>query len=65
MSGPQPSRNGAALAPSGAQYEISCGEQRAVVVEVGGGLRVYSVGGRDLLDGYGLHSCALRAGARC
>ncbi len=43
-----------AVAPSGGQFEIACGEQRAVVVEVGGGLRVYSAGGRDLLDGYGL-----------
>jgi aldose 1-epimerase len=38
--------------PSGAQHEISRGEQRATVVEVGGGLRTYSVGGVDLLDGY-------------
>lgn len=38
--------------PSGEQFEIALGEQRAVVVEIGGGLRTYSVGGRDLLDGY-------------
>jgi aldose 1-epimerase len=38
--------------PSGAQIEITHGHQRAVVVEVGGGLRCYSVGGRQLLDGY-------------
>ena len=31
-------------APSGAQIEIAAGEQRAVVVEVGGGLRSYRVG---------------------
>jgi aldose 1-epimerase len=30
------------------------GDQRAVVVEVGGGLRRYSAGGRELLDGYPL-----------
>jgi aldose 1-epimerase len=42
------------LAPSGEQYEIALGNQRAVVVEVGGGLRAYSVDGRDVLDGYGL-----------
>ena len=40
-------------APSGDQLEISLGDQRAVVVEVGGGLRTYSAGGRELLDGYG------------
>jgi aldose 1-epimerase len=38
--------------PSGEQIEIALGDRRAVVVEVGGGLRTYSVGGRDLLDGY-------------
>jgi aldose 1-epimerase len=41
------------VAPSGEQVEISLGDQRAVVVEVGGGLRSYSAGGRDVLDGYG------------
>jgi aldose 1-epimerase len=40
--------------PSGEQIEIGLGDQRAVVVEVGGGLRTYSVAGRDLLDGYGV-----------
>jgi aldose 1-epimerase len=39
-------------APSGEQFEISFGDQRAVVVEVGAGLRRYSVDGRDVLDGY-------------
>jgi aldose 1-epimerase len=43
-----------AVAPSGEQFEIAHGEQRAVVVEVGGGLRAYSAGGRDVLDGYGV-----------
>jgi aldose 1-epimerase len=43
-----------AIAPSGEQIELSCGEQRVVVVEVGGGLRSYSVGDREVLDGYGL-----------
>ena len=42
------------VAPSGEQIEIAAGEQRAVVVEVGGGLRSYSAGGRELLDGYGV-----------
>ena len=38
--------------PSGEQIEIAFGEQRAVVVEVGGGLRSYRAGSADLLDGY-------------
>ena len=38
--------------PSGEQIEIAHGDQRAVVVEVGGGLRTYSAAGRELLDGY-------------
>ena len=41
-------------APSGEQIELVHADQRAVVVEVGGGLRTYSAGGRDLLDGYAL-----------
>jgi aldose 1-epimerase len=40
------------IPPSGEQFEIAFGEQRAVVVEVGGGLRRYGVAGRDVLDGY-------------
>jgi aldose 1-epimerase len=40
------------IAPSGEQIEIAAAEQRAVVVEVGGGVRSYSAGGRELLDGY-------------
>lgn len=38
--------------PSGRQCEIGHGDQRAVVVEVGGGLRTYSYRGFDVLDGY-------------
>jgi aldose 1-epimerase len=41
------------IAPSGKQITIATKSQQAVVVEVGGGLRSYSVGGRELLDGYG------------
>jgi aldose 1-epimerase len=41
------------IAPSGEQIEIMAGDQRAMVVEVGGALRSYSAGGRDLVDGYG------------
>jgi aldose 1-epimerase len=39
--------------PSGEQYEIVFEEQRALVTEVGGGLRTYAVGEREVLDGYG------------
>lgn len=38
--------------PSGRQVEIGHGDQRAVVVQVGGGLRRYDVGNRPVLDGY-------------
>ena len=41
-----------AAIPSGEQFEIALDDQRAIVVEVGGGLRSYSVSGRDVLDGY-------------
>jgi aldose 1-epimerase len=40
------------IAPSGEQIEIAAGDQQAVVVEVGGGLRSYSAGGWELVDGY-------------
>jgi aldose 1-epimerase len=39
--------------PSGEQFEIAHADQRACIVEVGGGLRTYTVGDRDVLDGYG------------
>jgi aldose 1-epimerase len=42
------------IAPSGEQIEITAGDQRAVIVEVGGGLRTFSANGRELLDGYRL-----------
>jgi aldose 1-epimerase len=38
--------------PSGEQVELALGEQRAVVVGVGAGLRTYSVGGQPVIDGY-------------
>ena len=41
------------IAPSGEQIAIAVGDQRAVIVEVGGGLRSYSASGLDLVDGYG------------
>lgn len=41
-------------APSGQQHVlVGPGDQRAVVVEVGGGLREYAVAGRPVVDGYG------------
>lgn len=40
------------LAPSGQQFEITAGEQRAVIVEVGGGVREYSVTDRSVLHSY-------------
>ena len=38
--------------PSGEQYELRHGSQRAVVVEVGAGIRWYEVDGQPVLDGY-------------
>ena len=40
------------ISASGEQIEIVLGDQRAMVVEVGGGLRRYSVAGADVVDGY-------------
>jgi aldose 1-epimerase len=42
-----------AESPSGRQFEITRGDQRAVVTEVGATLRSYGAGGRELLDGFG------------
>jgi aldose 1-epimerase len=39
--------------PSGDQFEIAFEDQRVVVTEVGGGLRTYDVGDRQIVDGYG------------
>ena len=41
------------ILPSGEQHELVLGDQRAVVVEVGGGLRIYERAGRPILLGYG------------
>lgn len=38
--------------PSGRQFEIRRGDKRAVITEVGAGLRVFAVGGRELLFTY-------------
>ena len=40
------------IPPSGEQFELALGDQRAVVVELGGGLREYTRGGPRVLDGY-------------
>lgn len=40
------------VAPSGEQFEISAGNHRATIVEVGGGIRTYAVADRDVLDPY-------------
>jgi galactose mutarotase-like enzyme len=43
---------GGTFSPTGHQWELRHGDQRAVVVQVGGGLRRYEVAGRPVLDGY-------------
>jgi aldose 1-epimerase len=43
------------LVPSGEQFEIARGPQRATIVEVGGGIRSYEVDSRPVLDPYDLH----------
>jgi aldose 1-epimerase len=40
------------LAPSGTQHEITAGRHRAVVTEVGATLRVFTVDGDDVVDGF-------------
>jgi len=40
------------IAPTGEQIEITAHDQRAVIVEVGAGLRSYLAAGRELVDGY-------------
>ena len=43
---------------SGEQIELRAGEQRVVVAEVGAGLRSYTVGDQDVLDGYAVDELA-------
>jgi aldose 1-epimerase len=40
------------IPPSGQQFVLTSGNQRAVVTEVGAGLRAYTVAGRDVVDGF-------------
>ena len=47
------------------EIELAWEDQRAVVVEVGGGLRAYTAGGRDVLDGYRPGDPPPRAAGRC
>ena len=42
----------AGIPPSGRQYPIVHGAQRAVITEVGAGLRTYTLADDDLIDGY-------------
>lgn len=42
--------------PSGEQFQIGFGDQRATIVEVGGGIREYFVGDRPVLDPYPLQA---------
>jgi len=51
--------------PTGAQLEISFGDQRAWVVEVGGGLRRYTSGGREVVDGYGADELCRSGRGQC
>src|SRR5206468_3530132 len=54
----------AAIPPSGRQYVISHGTRRAVITEVGGGLRTYTVDGEDVIDGYAEDEmCSVARGA--
>lgn len=55
MSARSPAGKSAVKPPamSGEQVELRHGDQRVTVVEVGGGLRTYAVGEREILDGYG------------
>jgi aldose 1-epimerase len=54
-----------ATPPSGRQVEIASGEQRAWIVEVGGGLRAYSARGREVLDGYAADQMCSSARGQC
>ncbi len=47
--------------PTGEQHVLLAGDAEAVVVEVGGGLRSYRAGGRDVVDGYGEREMAADA----
>jgi aldose 1-epimerase len=46
------------IAPSGEQFELAFEDQRAVVTEVGGGLRAYRVREWEVVAGYGVEEMA-------
>jgi aldose 1-epimerase len=48
------SDHGAAVAEQAGEIDIVCGDQRAAVVRLGGGLRSYEAAGREFLDGFQL-----------
>jgi aldose 1-epimerase len=47
--------------PSGKQFLLHLGDQTAVITEVGAGLRSYTVGDREALDGYGVEEMCTSA----
>lgn len=51
--------------PTGRQFEISSGDQRAWIVEVGGGLRRYTAGTREVVDGYAEHELCTSGRGQC
>ena len=53
---------GDVLPPSGEQVQLTHGDQALTVVTVGGGIRSYTAGGHDVIDGYG--EDAMADGAR-
>ena len=63
--GDRPKTSHRMIAPSGEQIEIALADQRAIVVEVGGGLRAYSAGDRELVDGYRSTSWPPPVAERC
>jgi aldose 1-epimerase len=54
----------AAWAPSGEQWVLRHGRQEVSVVEVGGGIRDYTIGGQPVIDGYPVDAmCSAGRGA--
>jgi hypothetical protein len=53
------------IAPSGEQLELRAGDQRAVVVEVGAGLRAYSAAGGSSSTATASRRRARPGAARC
>jgi aldose 1-epimerase len=46
------------IPPTGEQFVLRAGDAEVTAVEVGGGLRTYRVGDRDVVDGYGVDEMA-------